>query len=425
MNRDKTRISGLTLFRDLINTFSFAMILIIFELYISEILQFENDTRTHTLWAYVFIFAICYGDLFIKKYCNNFILYKVLHLSFVAGILLPMKNGEKVICMVYVAVLYYIGEGFWKSETKSRTKASIVIPAEVFVIIVPVYLHVHYFLSAYTDKAILICATVYLVMNFINMFLDKFITRVLSVPEGGSIAIEKIMFANMKLLSFVFAFAIVLIITANSLIKSDSSLRRILTQSGKAFGNMAVGCVSLCKQGVYEDKTEDAITTTEAQTFDLTKDTVEQLKENDLAVLISDIIMIVVSIAFVIFGLYLLIMYYKQYMRKAYSSEEIVTKKDKDVVAKLKKTKKARSFSIFRPKNNNERARYLFKKKVMSYKGTFIDVVPSDTPTDISEKIYRKSGEDIGTMKELYEKARYSDKMLTNEEVKQMSGKVK
>ena len=51
MNRDKTSISGLTLFRDLINTFSFAMILIIFELYISEILQFENDTRTHTHWA--------------------------------------------------------------------------------------------------------------------------------------------------------------------------------------------------------------------------------------------------------------------------------------------------------------------------------------------------------------------------------------
>ena len=425
MNRDKTRISGLTLFRDLINTFSFALILIIFELYVSEILQFENETKAHTIWAYGFVFALCYADLFAKKYINNFILFKLVYLVFIGGVFLPMQNGEKIICMVFVAAVYYIANGFWKSETHSRTKASIVIPAETFVIIVPVYLHVHYFLSEYVDKTMLICAVLFIFLNFFNIFMDKFIELILSVPSGGSIAVGRIMGMNIKLLSLVFTVALILIMTACSLVTDDSSLRIALKKTGKALGNMAVGCVSLCKEGEYVPDDKEVTTTEQEETVDLTKDTVEQLEANDIVNAITDAIMITVIIGFIIFGVYLLIMYFKQYMTKDYSSEEIIARKDKDVVTKLSRAKKTRDFSPFKSKNNNEKARHLFRKKVMSYKGTFIDVVPSDTPTDISEKIYRKSGEDIGTMKELYEKARYSDKMLTNEEVKQMSGKVK
>ena len=225
MNRDKTRISGLTLFRDLTNTFSFALILIIFELYVSEILQFENETKAHTIWAYGFVFALCYADLFAKKYINNFILFKLVYLVFIGGVFLPMQNGEKIICMVFVAAVYYIANGFWKSETHSRTKASIVIPAETFVIIVPVYLHVHYFLSEYVDKTMLICAVLFIFLNFFNIFMDKFIERILSVPSGGSIAVGRIMGMNIKQLSLVFTVALILIMTACSRVTDDSSLR--------------------------------------------------------------------------------------------------------------------------------------------------------------------------------------------------------
>ena len=103
------------------------------------------------------------------------------------------------------------------------------------------------------------------------------------------------------------------------------------------------------------------------------------------------------------------------YFRKNSSGNDVVEKVEKIITEKSVKSK--RGFSLFKAKNNNDKARRLYKKKILSYNKTFINIDASDTPKDLQDKIHNKSGDNLKDLTAIYEAARYGNDVISNSEL--------
>ena len=156
-------------------------------------------------------------------------------------------------------------------------------------------------------------------------------------------------------------------------------------------------------------------TTTASPGNQLEAEVGDSLVANELVAYISRILSIVILIAFVVFVIYLIIKFISMYFRKESTGNEIIEKAEKIVSEKSTTDKKF--FSIFRAKNNNEKARRLYKKKVLTYKDTFISIDKSDSPKDIENKIKNKSGDNLKDLTAMYEAARYGEDIISDSEL--------
>lgn len=88
---------------------------------------------------------------------------------------------------------------------------------------------------------------------------------------------------------------------------------------------------------------------------------------------------------------------------------------EKEIREKTNLIKRKISKSIY--SNNNERARKLYKNKILSYNKKNIKVNKFLSTQDIEKEILNKTNENIQSLTQVYEKARYSNIEITKEEL--------
>lgn len=422
MKAKNKNLNLLAILRDMVNTAASACILSVFFMYLREVF---SGSPAGSYLGVAFIFATFFIDYAARAFCSNLITYLVIHIAMIpAAFLLHLPLPDMVVVGAYLSLLFYLALRFWTSENTSKAMCSTAIPSEVLILIVPFYIHSYYFLSGSLSAFILWVSILYLGLYYISIFLNKILTYTLSIPSGSVLPLKKILTTNISILALVLLMAVILICITTAAAGRNSSLLLFIGYFFQKIGRAFFRCVSYFEGNPAETPVQEPTLPEQESYIDLTEDVTKDLHGNEIIMLISNILQTLFLIALVAFLLYLCYQFFKTYMHKGTRENDIIEKTPEKVTESRKKsTGKTFWFHI---RNNNERARKLYRKKIQTYQGTAITIVPSDTPEQLSKKIRHKTSEDVSDLTELYEKARYGETPLSDKElarVKQLTKK--
>ncbi len=406
-------LSLLSITRDIVDTISRICVFVILFMYLSEAV---GNTPVNDGIGVGFIIATCFIDYLARKKCSNFVKFLFLYIIMLPSLfMLQIIECEKIILSIYLVSIYFLAIKFWVSENTSKLKCVEAFPTEMIVILIPIYFHSIYRLSDRLSLIMLVLSITFISLNFIEQFLDKLLTYMLSIPNGSVIPITKVFITNASSIVIVILIAGLIIFTISDLTVGDSAILGIIIFFVKFISNALVGCAGLANSFKIGSQSFEEETTTAAVGNQLESEVGNSLVSNEIIAYISRIMSMVLLIAFFIFVIYTIIKFIKMYFKKESPGNEVIEKATPTISEKAKKSKPL--LSIFKAKNNNEKIRRLYKKKILSYKGTFINIDNSDTPKDIETKIKNKSGDNLKDLTDIYEAARYSNDILTDSEL--------
>ncbi|MBQ4069291.1 MAG: hypothetical protein IJC76_08570 [Lachnospiraceae bacterium] len=406
-------LSLLSISRDITNTISRACVMIVFFVYFSEILA---QTPVTGYISIIFIIATCFLDYFARKRCKNILLFLSMYIAMIILMfLLPVSSSEKIVLGIYLALTVFLAIKFWISEETSKMKCVVVFPTELIVIILPIYFHSLYRMSDRVTTYIFVLSLIFVALNFVDQFMEKLLTYTLSIPSGSIFPLNKVFATNLSSIMMVLLIAGLVIFAISDFTYGDGIILNLLMSLALLFGKLISGFGNLVTK--FEmggaDYTEEETTT--APGNQLETDIGDSLTANPIIAEISRILSMVVLLAIVILVLYLIFKFISMYFRKNSSGNDVVEKVEKVISEKSKKT--TRSFNLFKAKNNNDKVRRLYKKKILSYNKTFINIDDADTPKDLQDKIHNKSGDNLRDLTVIYEAARYGNNVISNSEL--------
>lgn len=410
MKKDNKMVHLLSIFHDVVGTLALATVLSVFYLYLSEILNVRHPVNNPIGVIFIFVTAII--DYISRKKCSNLVLFTIIHaLMIPCFIMLPLPLSEKLALGGYTVLIFCFAYRFWTNENTTKTICSTEAPAEILILIVPMYIHSAYFLSGTLTMYILCATVVFLGLHFINIFLNRLLIYILSIPSGSVVPLNKVIRTNLLSIAVVMIVGTVLISSFITLTEEGNEIILLLKQLIPILGFFLTNCVSCMKTGGEEFVEEE----TTRETHDMVEDVAPYLVGNKWIGMISNILKIIVLIAFFAFLIYLIVQFFREYMHKGTKNTDIIERADAKVFDK--KTGTTRTFSILRPRNNNEKIRKIYKKRMSSYNGTVIDIRDTDTPWKINDKIQHKISEDNAELTKLYEQARYGKEILSDKSV--------
>lgn len=406
-------LSLLSISKDITNTISRSCVMIIFFMYFSEIL---GQTPVTGYISILFIVATCFLDYFARKRCKNILLFLFMYIIMIVSMFfLPVNSSEKVVLGVYLALTGFLAIKFWISEETSKMKCVIVFPTELIVIILPIYFHSMYRLSARVTTYIFILSLIFVALNFVDQFMEKLLTYMLSIPSGSIVPLTKVFATNLSSIMMVLLIAGLVIFAISDFTYGDGIILNIVMAIAALFGKLLLGVGNLATKFEIGGSSVSEEETTASPGNQLEAEVGNSVTANPLIAEISRILSMVLLVVIVILVLYLFFKFISMYFRKESSGNDVVEKAENVVSEKSKKTK--RSFSLFKAKNNNDKARRLYKKKIQSYNKTFINIDKSDTPKDLQDKIHNKSGDNLKDLTAIYEAARYGNDIISNSEL--------
>lgn len=334
---------------------------------------------------------------------------------FVAMFLLPVTSSEKVILGIYLALTGFLAIKFWISEETSKMRCVLVFPTELIVLIIPIYFHSMYRMSDRVTTYIFVLSLIFVALNFVDQFMEKLLTYMLSIPSGSIVPLTKVFATNLSSITMVLLVAFLAIFAISDFTYGDGIILNLVIAIATLFGKLLSGIGNISNQFEMGGSSAGEEETTASPGNQLEADVGNSLTANPLIAEISRILSMVLLVVIVILVLYLFFKFISMYFRKESSGNDIVEKAEKVVSEKSKKTK--RGFSLFKAKNNNDKARRLYKKKIQSYNKTFINIDKTDTPKDLQDKIRNKSGDNLKDLTAIYEAARYGNDILSNSEL--------
>ncbi len=142
--------------------------------------------------------------------------------------------------------------------------------------------------------------------------------------------------------------------------------------------------------------------------------------------LLTDIIEMMVRISIAVIAIYILIKAVKKLVeflkyiisKRNYSGDTV------EVITIDKKKKNVKSTGIIkritRKLSNEERARRIYRNKIMDY-GSYVNLEENMTAINIKDEIEKNTGDDLTEITDLYEKVRYSGEAVTGSDVKSIN----
>lgn len=407
-------LSLLSITKDIFNTISRACVLIIFFMYLAETI---GQHQVEGFIGITFIFITCFADYYARKCCNNIIVFMLVYIIMIpAMLILPIPDAEKVVLGTYLALTYYLALKFWVSENTSKLKCVFVFPSETLVLIIPLYVHSIFRLSDRLTNYILILSIIFISLNFVDQFLDKLLTYMLSIPSGSIIPLTKVFVTNLTSIGVILLIAVFVIFGISDLAFGDGILLKAVLFISGILAKMFVGCANVSQMiKTGEPSVIEEESTTASPGNQLESEVATSVMPNETIAYISRILSMALLVAFAIFVIHLIIKFITAYFKKESLGNEVIEKADTIISEKTKKTK--RKLSLFKAKNNNDKARKIYKKKILSYNHTFINIDDTDTPSDLERKIKNKSGDNLKDLTAIYEAARYSNNVISDSEL--------
>lgn len=365
----------------------------------------------------VMIIILC--DYLCRKYITNFITYMLIHLAFIAAtVIIPRIITDKVILSVIACSFLIMAIGYWRSEEESRNTTAIEVPLGLTLFFVLAYIHSSISFSRGLSIYCYIAGIAYFILYYIREYIEKF-QGMLAANEKNSKEIYNSFSVNFSLV-MMFNAIIVFIIAIAGFLYSGALFNKLWLIVQKLLHRI----FSVFKNGNSAIESEIP---TEVVTGSSTQETVyDPYVENPphsskfLATLFN-VFVVIVFIAIFFTIIYLLYVFIKNHMSRYRNTDDIVEKVKKEIkTERPPKERKQRNFSLFT--SNRDKVRKLYAERVdfLIKQNRDIIVRNSHTPLEIKETVNKNTGDSDGsfaTLTDIYEKARYSDKEITKEDV--------
>lgn len=389
--------------------------------YFSEI--FLKSSKSWPFGIFIVIFIVL-TDYFCRLKITNLILFFVIHIALMAAtVLIPGEALDKVILTFIAGAFLLMAINFWRTETQERSKIVIDVPFAGIVVFILIYFHSSYFLSSSLSTFAYIGGIIYFLLFFIRDYLDKLFSYSLS-SENFSQEMRTIFSTNISLIGL-FNIAVVFLIITVNMFFSDSSFNiigKILRWIARRFFGFLEGFDNTGEIGESETPPITIPGTENAEPIKV--HTSSPTNGFNVGTFLFNVLQIVIFIGLIIGVLFIIYSFIKQYMHRNHKSTDEIKQTDDDVIEKVKIKKKdtTRRQTLFL--SNQEKIRKIFTKKVDTYTKNNQRIIlrKSFTPTQISDSVIREETaqkENMSALTRLYEKARYSDKEITKEDVEQ------
>lgn len=386
--------------------------------YFSEI--FLKSSKTWPL-GIVIISAIVIIDYICRLRITNLILFFAVHTVLIGATIVIPSNGLDKIILTFISVSFLLmAINFWKTEVHERSKVVIDIPLSGIAAFIIIYFHSSYFLSARLSVFAYITGILYFLLFFVRDYLDKFFAYSMS-SENFSQEMRTIFSTNISFITL-FNIAAVFLILAANMFFSDSMfnvLGRLLHWIARKFFGLLEGFDNTGTQG----ESETTPIFPDSQNTDPFKvQATSSDNSSKIGTYIFNVIQVIVFIGIVIGVLFIIYSFIKQYMHRNNKTDDEIINTDDDVIVKVKskKSDKEKRHSLFM--SNKEKVRKIFTNKVngTTKKNNRIVLRKSYTPSQIRDAISKEDAlqkENMSNLTLIYEKARYSNSEITNEDV--------
>lgn len=268
-----------------------------------------------------------------------------------------------------------------------------------------------------TGLSILIyyCGTALIIVHFFRLSLEGVSNTLSQTQHATSIPVRKMILISIMTTSFV-SLLLLIIAIAVHVFKLDSFLHdlgNLVVQICRIVFRLLSYIVAIIRAIFSVDSHIDS-----SYEWDL-DEALEYFQEPSLLARIIDGFLILITLLCLLYLLYRAISRIVRtfLLHYAQNADQIIQLSDADenTVKKKEKGRLWEKVKNFFYKDNRTRIRYLYKMKIKSFNGDIYQ--KSDTPANIAEKVESLYSEDIHSLTEVYEKARYSNETITLEDV--------
>lgn len=348
----------------------------------------------------------------IQRYCYQPILYLLLHgICYIPLWVVPFPTK----CYWYLYLFLLIYETFhaitiWKYNVeKPYTEA----PWHMFLFATILYIIAIADHKEQLAQAVYYIGLALLLLHFIRYFLNGASNLITQSEHATTMPTKKIMLTNIIILSF-FLITFLCVTLLTHTLQLDNFIYTIgdfiISVIGVAI-QLAIYIITILRAIFATDSTKDTRTD---ETANLEEALYEITEPSLFAQIISGLIEITV-ILFLVYFLYKVFVSLVKMMLHRYA-------KDSDIILALhqkkeKTTPQQEKESILNKvtnwfdADNRAKVRRTYRLKIRNYKEYVVQ--ESDTPTDIANNILNQYEDDLSTLTNIYEKARYSAEEIT------------
>lgn len=354
-------------------------------------------------------------DVIARIFTSNVVIYIMLHLLPFAGLFMPTMSIYNCIAIFIMASYIFVNSiNYWKSEDISKDLHSITLPGEMVIFYAIIFIHSYYGLSKNFTIYVYVAGVLFYALSLINKYFDRIILNKQSALGTNKEHPDSIYTLNSALVGIFIAF-VVLVIIGICLVFSENSFNFI--GSGlKYLATLIITLLMRMKSDDIKNNDIDDAGSVVSNGGQFTEITASDNPIADALFLIMQIVIYVLIFAGIAYTLYT---FFKKYMYRSRISTDEIKKIENDTEIKDIK-RRTRSFSfkdLFATLSNNDKVRKLYFKRINELTDTTFAIRNSLTPDEISLSVKSNKGVSIDELSEIYKLARYSDKIITKEDV--------
>ena len=354
----------------------------------------------HDYKVFIFPFIILpflIASFFMRKFINN--------------IIIPLGNSEKTLIIFSLTVLTILDFKFWsKNSLRKRLVNSPSIFFEIFFIIVLIHG------TIVNSKEIIILSyalgLIFLLVKFITNYLDNLEIYIARNSNIKNVPIKQLISLNSSIF-FIIIFLIFIILAIVKILNLEKYLYAPF-EPILSFFKIALTTFFKYLFSIATDSSNPSFSEVE-ETIPI--ETATALSGNSTFTKVLETLFNIFVFLLVAFFCYLAIKVIYSYLKNNFSKNNIKTDKIEYLNSEkiIDTEEKINSKFSLKPKNNNEKIRKIFYKRVKKNKK--LNINNKLTAKEISNKISKNDNISLEELTTLYEKARYSNTNCNNEDV--------
>lgn len=369
----------------------------------------------HDYKAFIFPFIILpflIASFFMRKFINNIIVFLLFHiLLYVICFFLPLDSSEKTLIIFSLTIITILDFKFWsKNSLRKRIVNSPSIFFEIFFIIVLI----HGTIVNYKEIIILSYALglIFLLVKFITNYLDNLEVYIARNSNVKNVPIKQLISLNSSIF-FIIIFLIFIILAIVKILNLEKYLYAPF-EPILSFLKIALATFFKYLFSIATDSSNPSFSEVEET---IPVETATALSSNNAFTKVLETLFNIFVFLLVAFFCYLAIKIIYSYLRNNFSKNNIKTDKIEYLNSEkiIDNEEKINSKFSLKPKNNNEKIRKIFYKRVKKNKK--LNINNKLTAKEISNKISKNDNVSLEELTTLYEKARYSNINCSNEDV--------
>ena len=369
----------------------------------------------HDYKVFIFPFIILpflIASFFMRKFINNIIIFLLFHiLLYIICFFIPLGNSEKTLIIFSLTVLTILDFKFWsKNSLRKRLVNSPSIFFEIFFIIVLIHG------TIVNSKEIIILSyalgLIFLLVKFITNYLDNLEIYIARNSNIKNVPIKQIISLNSSIF-FIIIFLIFIILAIVKILNLEKYLYAPF-EPILSFFKIALTTFFKYLFSIATDSSNPSFSEVE-ETIPI--ETATALSGNSTFTKVLETLFNIFVFLLVAFFCYLAIKVIYSYLKNNFSKNNIKTDKIEYLNSEkiIDTEEKINSKFSLKPKNNNEKIRKIFYKRVKKNKK--LNINNKLTAKEISNKISKNDNISLEELTTLYEKARYSNTNCNNEDV--------